>query len=178
MMTEQLSTIARPYAKAAFEYALEKSDLASWEAMLKVAAEIAQDETMLKMLHSPKVTHKELVSIFCEILGNRLDKEKKNFIELLAQYERLNALPEIVELFSAAQAQYEKTMDVELISAIPLEAQSQQKFIEALTKRLKRKVTLRCEVDPKLLGGALVRAGDMVIDGSIRGKLNRLIEFI
>lgn len=178
MMTDKLITFARPYALAAFEYALANASLASWENMLQAAAEIAQNSEMMQLLNSPKVTHEQLVEIFSDILTNRLDAEKKNFIRLLAQYDRLSALPGIAELFSTYRAQYEKTITVELVSAIPLDEPRQQVFADALTKRLKRKVTLQCEVDPTLLGGALVRAGDMVIDGSIRGKLNRMIEFI
>ncbi|MHB1948543.1 MAG: F0F1 ATP synthase subunit delta [Gammaproteobacteria bacterium] len=176
MMTEKLTTIARPYALAAFEYALDKHDLAGWEAMLHTAAIIAQDTDMAPLLTSPEVTQKQLVELFCGILGAKLDAEKKNFISLLGEYNRLDALPEILALFSNYRAQYEKSITVEVFSATKLENAEQQKFIDALTRRLKRKVTLQCAVDDSLIGGALIRAGNMVIDGSVRGKLNRLLE--
>lgn len=176
MNTEKLTTIARPYAQAAFEYALAKSDLLAWEKMLKTAASIAADKDMARLLDSPRVTQKELANIFSDILAPALDVEKKNFISLLAEYERLTALPEIAELFAAYRADYEKTVTVQVTSAVKLDESYQQKFINALTKRLQRKVALDCRVDESLLGGVMVRAGDMVIDGSVRGKLNRLLE--
>lgn len=178
MMTEKLTTIARPYAFAAFENALDRADLLPWETMLATAALIAEDKTMMQLFNNPQVTHKELVELFCDILEPQLDKEKKNFICLLAEYDRLSMLPEIARLFAEYRADYEKTMTVQVTSAIPLDEKYKQKFVTALTKRLQRKVTLQCEVDPSLIGGATVHASDMVIDGSIRGKLNRMIEFI
>jgi F-type H+-transporting ATPase subunit delta len=178
MRTEKLTTIARPYALAAFEYALANHDLASWEAMLQTAATVSEDKTMMQLFGSPEVTQKELADLFCDILVKTLDAEKKNFILLLAEYERLEVLPEIVELFVSYRADYERKITVQIISAISLTEAYQQKFIDSLTRRLKRKVSLECEVDESLLGGAMIRAGDMVIDGSIRGKLNRLIESI
>lgn len=180
MMTEKLETIARPYALAAFEFALENNALASWEAILKNATLIAENKDMMRLMNSPQVTRAELFEFFCDVLTKtkELDNDKKNFIHLLAEYERLVALPEIAALFTQYRAQYEKTLSVSLISAKNLDGTQQQKFKDALTRRLKRKIELHCEVDESLLGGALIRAGDMVIDGSIRGKLNRLIEFI
>lgn len=178
MMTEKLTTIARPYALAAFEYALDKNDLAGWETMLKTAAQIAQDNSMLSLLHRPEVTQQQIAVIFCEIMAKMLNAEKQNFIALLGEYERLDALPEIAELFANYRAQHEKSITVEILSATPIDAAGQKKFIDALTKRLNKKVSLQCKVDESLLGGAMIRAGNMVIDGSIRGKLNRLLESI
>lgn len=178
MMTEKLTTIARPYALAAFEYALENHDLLSWETMLKTAATIAQDKEMTPLFSSPAITQNEMVDIVCGIVEKTqtLDVEKKNFIQLLAEYERLTALPEIAKLFAAYRAEYEKTITVQITSVIALDTAYQQKFVDALTQRLKRKIALECEIDESLLGGAIIRAGDMVIDGSVRGKLNRLLE--
>jgi F-type H+-transporting ATPase subunit delta len=178
MMTEKLTTIARPYALAAFEYALDKNNLASWESMLRMASQIVQDKTMVTLLSNPDITQQQLVEVFSEILADKMDNEKRNFLDLLAEYGRLDALPEMAELFAKYRAEHEKTITVQVSSAIPLSATHQQKIIDALTKRLKRKVSLQCEVDESLIGGALIRAGDLVIDGSIRGKLDRLIESI
>ena len=175
-MTDKLTTIARPYAIAAFEYALDKNDLSGWGSLLEIAANIVHDDAMSQLLQNPDVRQEELIDIFYDVLGKNLTPEKKNFLHLLAEYRRLEALPDIAELFKTYQAQYEKTITVELISATALDKSSQQKIIDALTNRLKRKVSLQCKIDETLLGGAMVRAGDMVIDGSVRGKLNRLLE--
>jgi F-type H+-transporting ATPase subunit delta len=176
MITGELTTIARPYAQAAFEYALEKNELASWEGMLRSAAEMVQQKNIANMLNSPQLTTKQLADLFCDVLEKLLNKEKRNFIHTLAEYKRLPVLPDIVELFASYRADREKTIEVEIRSAFPLEEFYKDKFINSLTKRLQRKVSLQCDVDPTLIGGAIVRAGDMVIDGSVRGKLNRLLE--
>lgn len=178
MMTEKLSTIARPYALAAFEYAFDKQDLAGWEAMLQMAALIEQNEAMISLLSSPGITQNELLTIFFDAMSTSLDDEKKNFLRLLGEYERLEALPEIAMLFKKYRADYEKKMTVRVVSAVPISEATQKKLREALTRRLKNEVQLECEVDDSLLGGAIIRAGDRVIDGSIRGKLNRLLESI
>jgi F-type H+-transporting ATPase subunit delta len=178
MITEKLVTLARPYALAAFEYALAKSDLAGWESMLKAAAEVVQDKRITQLLNSPEVTKERLAQLFCGILASIMDNEKENFIRLLAEYDRLSALPNILSLFEEYKANYEMTLPVQVISAIPLDETFKQRITKSLTERLKRKVELQSEIDESLLGGVVIRAGDRVIDGSIRGKLNRLIEFI
>ena len=178
MMTEKLTTIARPYAFAAFEYALENNDLASWEAMLTAAAIIAQDKQVERLFSSPTVSQNEMIDLFCDVVekAQPMNIEMKNFIHLLAEYERLAALPEIAKLFAAYRAEHEKAITVEITSVIALDKEYQQKFVDSLTQRLKRKIALECKIDESLLGGAIIRAGDMVIDGSVRGKLNRLLE--
>jgi F-type H+-transporting ATPase subunit delta len=178
MTTETTTTIARPYAKAAFEYALAKHELPVWETMLQAAASLTDDKSIVRMLASPKVSQKELADLFCEILKPMLNAERKNFISLLAENKRLSALPAIKMAFEDLRAEYEKTLTVQVTSAIALDEPYQLKITQALTKRLQRKVSLECNVDPELLGGVIVHAGDLVLDGSVRGKLNRLIEFI
>lgn len=176
MITSELTTIARPYARAAFEYALANNELPAWEGMLRSAAAMVEQKTIVRALSSPDITNKELADLFCEVLAKVLDQERKNFIRILAENKRLPVLPDIVALFAQYRAEYDKAITVDLISANALDEQFKDKFIKKLTKRLQRKVSLQCEVDPALIGGAMVRAGDMVIDGSVRGKLNRLLE--
>ena len=178
MNTEKLTTIARPYALAAFEVALEKQDLSAWSAVLDMGAIVVNDPDMHALLRNPRVSQKEVLGIFFDILGSNLNEERKNFFHLLASYERLDALPEMAKLYASHREQHDKTVTVELISAVPLSDAYQEKIRQALTLRLKRKVFLVLSQDESLIGGAMIRAGDLVIDGSIRGKLNRLIEFI
>jgi F-type H+-transporting ATPase subunit delta len=178
MITEKMTTLARPYALAAFEYALANSDLAGWEAMLRAAARVAQDPQVVRLLDSPEMTNEQSAALFCDVLSKILNTEKTNFIRLLASYERLTVLPGILDLFIAYRENYEKTVSVEITSAIELNELYKERVAKALSERLKRKVMLHSKIDETLLGGAIVRAGDLVIDGSIRGKLNRLIEFI
>lgn len=176
MITGELTTIARPYASAAFEYALSKHALPEWEGMLLSAATLVKLDKINLLLSSPEMSSSRLAELFSDVLAKVLDPEKINFIKLLAENKRLPVLPEIAELFANYRADYEKTIDVQVVSAIELNKSYQKKLVNKLTHRLQRRVSLQCEVDPSLLGGAIVRAGDMVIDGSVRGKLNRLLE--
>jgi F-type H+-transporting ATPase subunit delta len=174
----KLTTIARPYAAAAFEYALAKKALPAWEMLLQSAASITRDPSIKKLLVSPKAAKKALGDLYCDLLAPQLDTEKTNFVRLLAENSRLIALPEIAALFAIARAEAEKKLTVTVSSADELSDAYKQKLVGALTKRLDREVELQCDVDTNLLGGVIVRAGDTVIDGSIRGKLLRLNEFI
>lgn len=176
MISGKLTTLARPYASAAFEYALDKNALAEWDDMLKNAALIVEDPAVKALLTSPAVTSKQLMDLFTTVLAKVLDRQKKNFIGLLAANKRLPLLPDIAALFDSLKADYEKTLTVSVVSAVSLDEAYQQKLVKSLTKRLQRQVSLECEIDPSLLGGAVITAGDRVIDGSIRGKLNRLFE--
>lgn len=178
MITGELITIARPYASAAFELALANKTLAEWEAMLQSGAFLAQQELVSLLLARPTVTAAQASDVFCDILEKVLDPEKKNFIRLLAENKRLAVLPAIAALFAEYRAEHERTVTVQVTSAIALDDATKQQLTKALTERLKRHVTLQCDTDNSLLGGAVLRAGDMVIDGSIRGKLNRLLESI
>jgi F-type H+-transporting ATPase subunit delta len=171
-----LSTIARPYMSAAFEFAAEKKDLAAWEKMLDVAAAVTENEDVARLLASPSVPVASTTGLYLEILDKYLDEPKKNFIRLLAENGRLQALPAIAALFKETRAEQEKVISVEVTSSARLPDAYQQKLINALTKRLQRKVELDCKTDPAILGGAVIRAGDLVIDGSVRGKLTRLFE--
>lgn len=163
---------------AAFEYALEQKTLPAWEEMLKTAAVVAEDPQIIQFMASPEVSKEQLAGLFCDVLTSSLDNEKKNFIKMLALHKRFPVLPEIAKQFAEYRAEHEKHVTVDVISAIPLDESQKTRLEQSLTKRLKLKVTLSCSVDADLLGGAIIRAGDKVIDGSVRGKLNRLIEFI
>lgn len=171
-----LMTIARPYASAAFEYALHQHNLAGWDTMLQQAAFLAKQPDMAELLSNPRLTQKQLVDLFLEIIAKGLDRHQCNFLQLLAEYKRLPVLPPIASAFSALRAIHEKTITVDVISAISLDTFYQDKLMKRLHDRLQQKVLLNYTVDPSLLGGVMVRAGDLVIDGSVRGKLNRLLE--
>jgi F-type H+-transporting ATPase subunit delta len=178
MTSGNYTTIARPYAAAAFEYARAEKALPAWETMLHSAANITLNADVARMLASPATTVKQAMDLYTDLLGKQLDTHKKNFIHLLADNDRLTVLPDIAELFKTAREQQDKVIAVQVTSAIPLTDAYRAKLQKALTKRLEREVELECEVDPTMLGGALIRAGDIVIDGSVRGKLTRLNEFI
>jgi F-type H+-transporting ATPase subunit delta len=171
-----MTTVARPYAAAAFEYALAKQDLPAWETMLQAAAQITQDASVVQLLLSPTVSKTELADFYCDILATQLDENRKNFIRLLAENGRLLILPEIAELVKKHKAAAEQTVVVQVSSAVPLDDAYQQKLMHSLAKRFQRQVSLQCKVDPTLIGGILIRADDTVIDGTVRGKLTRLLD--
>jgi F-type H+-transporting ATPase subunit delta len=168
------STIARPYAKALFELALARKKLAESSEALARAAAVVRDERVRVLLTSPHVTPEQLAELVTSIAGAKLDDDGHNFIRVLAQNRRLGFLPEIAAIYEQLKAEEENTVDVTVSSAVPLDAGLQRKFVEALKARLQRDVRLHCETDKNLLGGAVLRAEDLVIDGSLRGRLERL----
>lgn len=175
-------TIARPYAKAAFEYAHAQNALGRWSDTLATASSVVADARVSKLLSSPRVTPEQLVGLIAEIAGNGpgngssngLDEHSKNFLNTLAQNRRLALLPQIAAIYEVLRAEVENIADVQVTSAIALDAAQQQRLAKALQKRLKREVRLHCDIDASLIGGAIVRSGDLVIDGSLKARLERL----
>jgi len=168
------ATIARPYARAAFAVAREANALAAWSEALTSAAAVVDDVRIRRLLGSPKITALQLIDLFAEILGGRLDEKVRNFLEELARHRRLGVLPQIADMFEAMRAEVENVADVQVTSAVALNDAQKQSLAGALKKRLQREVRLHCEVDAALIGGAIVRSGDLVIDGSLRARLERL----
>jgi F-type H+-transporting ATPase subunit delta len=167
------TTIARPYAKAAFDHAVENKTIAQWQEMLVFAAEVTKNETV-KSLLTGSVAAEKLAEIFNGVCGEQLDLQGQNLIKILAENRRLQALPEISVMFNQLKADYDKEIDVDITSAVKLNKKQQTDLGKSLEKRLARKVKLNCSVDPELIAGVLIKAGDTVIDGSLRSKLNRL----
>ncbi len=172
-MAEKI-TVARPYAKAVFTLACEQDKLAQWSATLGMAATVVGDRQVTGLLTDPRVTSTELADLIIGLCADKADKLAANFIRVLAQYRRLDVLPEIVSLFAALRAEYENSVDVSLISSAPVGKAHRDKIASALKKRLGRDVRLHCEIDESLIGGAVIRARDLVIDGSLSGRLARL----
>lgn len=167
-------TIARPYAKAAFAAASADARLAQWSDALSVAAQVLSDERVKALIGSPRVTAAQLAQLVTGVVGSGLDEQGRNFISLLAENKRLTFLPEIARVFSALKDEAEGTVDVSVTSATVMAGSEQANLEASLEKRFGRKVRLHTQVDPSLIGGALVRAGDLVIDGSIKSRLERL----
>lgn len=172
----ELSTLARPYAKAAFEYALAHNDLGGWSKQLSMAAAVAESATLKKMLSSPALTAEQRSKILLDVCGDALGDKARNFIRVLAENKRLELLAYIQLQFEELKANQEKTIDVDIVSAFALDSELTQKLAQALRGKLQRDVTVNASVDSSLLGGVLVRAGDVVIDGSVRGRLTKLAQ--
>jgi F-type H+-transporting ATPase subunit delta len=168
------ATVARPYAKAAFEAAREARAFAPWSAGLEVATEIVVDARVTALIKNPELPAPTIADFIIGVAGDKLDARMQNFVRVLAENHRLLLLPEILAHFEVMRAEVENTVDVEVISAVKLDAGQAEKMTAALNTRLKRKVNMRNTVDASLLGGAVIHAGDLVIDGSLKGRLERL----
>jgi F-type H+-transporting ATPase subunit delta len=172
----ELTTLARPYAKAAFEYAMAGNALDSWSAMLALAASVSQQEKVARLLASPEASASQLAGTFTAVCGDALDQKAVNFITELAYNKRLSLLPQISEQFEDFKAQQQQLVDVAVTSAFELDQRQLDTLAQKLKASLKQDVQMHTEVDKSLLGGVFIRAGDLVIDGSVRGKLAKLAE--
>jgi F-type H+-transporting ATPase subunit delta len=168
------STIARPYARAAFEEARAHEALGPWSEALRVAAEVVKDPRVAALLGNPHVTPEQLAQLVTGIAAAKLGPHGANFVSTLAANRRLRFLPEISTRFDELKDAAEGVADVTVTSAAALNDAQRAKLAAALEKRLKRKVRLHCEVDAGLIGGAVVRSGDLVIDGSVSARLHRI----
>ncbi|KMW71805.1 ATP F0F1 synthase subunit delta [Photorhabdus luminescens subsp. luminescens] len=173
----EFATVARPYAKAAFDFAVEKQSLEQWQNMLAFTAEVTRNEQVGELL-SGSLASETLANTFIAICGEQVDEHAQNFIRVMAENGRLLALPEVLQQFIQLRASLESTVDVEVISAAELREQQLAKISVAMEKRLSRKVKLNCKIDKSVIAGVVVRAGDLVIDGSIRGRLDRLTDVL
>jgi len=164
-------TIARPYAQAVFDFAKQKGELKSWSELLAVAAAAVNDSQVAALIVNPQLTTGQLRDLMQALTGDATGDAGQNFMRLLIEEHRLTVLPEIAEQFEQLRAEEEKSVDVEVRSAFALDEAYKQKLAAVLKERMGREIRLHCEVDEKLVGGAVIRAGDQVIDGSVRTRL-------
>jgi len=165
-------TIARPYAKAAFARAQGAARLAEWSGALASAAAAVADARVHGLIGNPRVAASQLASFIADIA--KADDDQRRFIALLVENKRLALLPEISRLFDAYKDEVDGVVDVTITSAAPMPAAEQSKLAAALQARFARSVRVHTAVDATLIGGAVVRAGDLVIDGSLKTKLEKL----
>jgi F-type H+-transporting ATPase subunit delta len=168
------NTIARPYAQAAFSLAESHGNLKKWSDMLQLVADVASDDAMQVLIGNPSIDSDRLIDTFIGICGEGLDQYGQNFVRVLAENKRLDVMPEIAGLYEEKRAEAESTIEAEVTSAIPMSETQQAQLVAALKKRLGREVTLVTKTDETMIGGAIVRAGDLVIDASVTGQLEKL----
>ncbi|AGH37302.1 ATP synthase subunit delta [Bibersteinia trehalosi USDA-ARS-USMARC-188] len=169
----ELTTIARPYAKAAFDFALENGQLNKWQEMLKFAALVSENNQVSEYLTSSLSSNK-IAEMFIAICGEQLDQFGQNFIRVMAENKRLSALSAVFAEFNALRSEYESVKDVFVTSATELTASQEDKIATAMKAKLGNDIRIIKAVDPSLLAGVIIRYDDTVIDGSSRGQLNRL----
>ena len=168
------STIARPYAEAVFQIAQASGQLKEWSAMLQTVALITADADMQGIIGNTSISKEQLVQLIVGVAGDVMTEQGSNLVKLLAENRRLDVVAEITEQFETLKAEAEKTVEAEMISAQEVSAAQQSMIAAKLKARLGREVSLTCSVDESLMGGAIIKAGDMVIDGSVSGQLNKL----
>ncbi|MGK2946195.1 MAG: F0F1 ATP synthase subunit delta [Candidatus Malihini olakiniferum] len=170
-------TVARPYAKAAFDFSVEQQTVEHWHNMLVFAAEIIRNQQVAALL-SGVIAPNLLASIFIDVCGDQLDEPGQNLIKVMAENGRLLILPDVLEQFAQLRTTQESTVDVEVTSARALSKPQLEKITFAMKKLISRKVKLNCKIDKSVVAGVLIHAGDIVIDGSIRGRLERLADVL
>ncbi len=173
-MSDDLITIARPYAEAVFDRAVETDALDSWMEMLAFLAAVVSDESVADIIVNPSVAHERKLQLLLDIDKDQLTDEGQNLVRLLVENDRLPALPEISNLFQQMKSEHDGAIDVEVISAYALKPAAEKELAAALKKKLGRDVKISSTKDPELIGGVKIRAGDMVIDGSVAGQLSQL----
>lgn len=166
-------TIARPYARAAYEIASAHGAQNAWAEKLAFAAEVAAEPQVVALFGDPRLSPQALASLF--VRGDEpTDSEFARFLGVLADNRRLRELPEIAALFEQMKRDAEHVLRVRVRSAVPLEDGEAARLIEALKRRFNSDIQLECSVDPSVLGGAVIDAGETVIDGSLKSRLAKL----
>ena len=168
------TTIARPYAQAVFELAEETSSIGEWSDALSLLGKITGDEQMRLLVNNPKVSHEQLQDLVIGIGGDAFSQAFRNFVKVLVSASRLQYAPQVAELFAAMRDDAEGTIDVEVSAAFELDQTQQDNIARGISERLGKKVKISSKIDESLIGGAVIRAGDSVIDASLRGRLNEL----
>lgn len=168
------TTLARPYALAAFKQAREENKLDDWSNMLQFLSMVIGDSTMLGIVSHPRIDKERLTGLLLDIAEGKLSETGQNFVRVLIEHRRLSLLPEIAAIFERERAEFEQRQEVEVLTAYRLQSKYQEAIKSAMMERLGQEVELSVQIDRSLIGGIIIRAGDMVIDASLRGRINRL----
>lgn len=173
-MAGEKTTIARPYAEAAFTVAKKAGAIGQWSGLLNLLAAVVTDDRVAAMIANPRMGKQQSLELLLDLGGESLSAEARNLVKLLAENGRLQVLPEIATLFDKLKSEHEGSIEVQILSAYAIEADQQAKLAAALKSKLGKDVHITSEQDPSLLGGVKIRAGDLVIDGTIKGRIARL----
>ncbi len=172
----ELTTLARPYAKAVFAEAQEKNALDAWSSDLALLASVITEPTVVKVSRHPSLSAQQQAQVVLDVCGDTLNNAAKNLVAVLAENKRLTLVPAIAALYEELKAQLQNVVDVEITSAFELSDAQADKLAQSLKAKLQCEVRMTSKVDENIIGGAIIRAGDLVIDGSVIGKLSKLAE--
>ncbi len=170
----EISTIARPYAVAAYKLAKEKKALAKWSDMLSLASAVSRDEQLSTYIQDPKVNSDVLQDAFLKICGKKLDKHGQNLIKTLVEYGRLSILPAVSSAFEELKAEDEGSVEAQIVAAAKPTAAVTKSIVKKLEEKFGKKVSAEVVVDPEIIGGMKIIVGDSVIDASVKGQLQNL----
>lgn len=170
----EISTIARPYAVAAFKLAKEQKALDKWSEMLGLATAVANDEQMRTYINDPKVVSSDLEAAFLKVMGDKLNENGQNLIKVLVEYGRLSILPAITTAFEELKAADEGTLEAQIIAAAKPSAAETKDLVKRLEAKFGKKIEASVSVDPEIIGGIKIIVGDTVIDASVKGQLQNL----
>ena len=170
----EISTIARPYAVAAYKLGKEQKALAKWSDMLGFATQIANDTKMQAYINDPKVVASDLQATFLKVCGDKLNENAQNLIKVLVEYGRLSILPAIAAAFEELKAQDEGVLEAQIIAATKLSAAETKDLVKRLEQKFGKKVEATVSVDAEIIGGIKIIVGDTVIDASVKNQLQNL----
>jgi F-type H+-transporting ATPase subunit delta len=170
----ETATLARPYAQAAFEHARGSGQVSPWSEGLAFLAALFSDPALRGLVHDPRIGRPRLTQLIFDLAGERLTPDLRNFVRVLLDADRILILPEIARLYALLVAEAAGVVEVEVISAFALEEGQQLAIERAVRRRAGKEIDVKHRIDPALIGGAVIRMGDLVIDASVRGRLQQL----
>lgn len=173
-MAGEITTIARPYAEAAFARARESGTIQAWSSALNLLGALAADPSMAAQIANPEIPRDMARDMLIDLGGDELPAEARNLVKLLGANKRLSVLPEIAKVFEELETLHKGVRQVRIRSAYPLDEDLLTLLATALKNKLNAEVIITVDEDPELIGGVEIRADDLVIDASVRGKLQRL----
>ena len=173
----ETSTLARPYAQAIVNLAHADNTVKTWSDTLTLLKEVTANESIVKLIENPDVSSERLISLISDICKDEqveLSEQAQNFLKITAENGRMGVIPEIADSFEAMRAEEEGSIEAQVISAFAVNATQKKSIAAALKTKLGREVTITTQTDKSLLGGVIIRAGDMVIDGSVKSQLEKI----
>jgi F-type H+-transporting ATPase subunit delta len=168
------TTAARPYANAVYDIASQTNTLDSWSDALANLAAVVSDAQMSGLLADPDMGKQQKGELVSQVLGDKLNEQQQNLVKLMAENGRLSIMPDVRDQFEVARAKAENKVDAEVISAFELSAQQTDELVNTLKNKLGCDVTLTTTVDESLIGGIVIKAGDTIIDASMKSQLDSL----
>ena len=174
----EATIIVRPYAKAVFDVAKEAGTIAHWEQMLSLASEIASHPLASEYIRSPLYSKEEKIGLFIDLFAKSFDEMCVRLLKIMASFDRLWVLPSLYQAFVSLKKEAANQVDVRLVSAAQLDKKTLTHLEKAIADRLGRSIIVTQEIDHSILGGVIIKTGDLILDGSVRGRLMRLADNI